>query len=268
MTLRAAAARPVQTLVAWAVRDRARHFVRDAMPRRRHRVVTVKDTGEFLTAIRSSLVDAVLVDLGGAGEEAWRVAALAREFPSIPFVALLPGRAADTPAIERCLALEFADLLFEGIDDAAAEELLDPLGFSSRFAAALREPPPALGLASGVPRDAWHCVVAHAGRPVRTEAIARALGVTREHLSRTFGAHGAPNLKRIIDLVRLIVAAELSKNPGYDIGDVARVLGFASSSHLSTTSQRVVGTRPASLARLRTIDLVDRFVHGRTRSRG
>ena len=267
MNSRGTAARPVQTLVVWAVRDRARHFVRDAMPRRRHRVVTVRDATEFLTAMRTMLVDVVLVDLGGAGEEAWRVAALAREFPSVPFVALLPGRAADTPAIERCIALEFADLLFEGIDDAAAEELLDPLGFSSRFFAALREPPPSLALLPGVPLDAWQCVVAHAGRPLRTEAIARVLGVTREHLSRTFGAKGAPNLKRVIDLVRLIAAAELAKNPGYDVGDVARILGFASSSHLSTTSLRVVGTRPASLARLRTIDLVDRFVHGRARSR-
>ena len=91
--------------------------------------------------------------------------------------------------------------------------------------------------------------------------------MTREHLSRTFSAHGAPNLKRVIDLVRLLAAAELAKNPGYDVGDVARVLEFASSSHLSTTAQRVVGTRPASLARLRSVDLIDRFAHGRTRSR-
>jgi AraC-like DNA-binding protein len=91
--------------------------------------------------------------------------------------------------------------------------------------------------------------------------------VTREHLSRTFAAAGAPNLKRVIDLVRLIAAAELAKNPGYDIRNVAAVLGFASSSHLASTAQRVVGTKPASLTRLRAIDLIDRFAHGRGRSR-
>jgi hypothetical protein len=48
---------------------------------------------------------------------------------------------------------------------------------------------------------------------------------------------------------------------------VARVLEYASSSHLSTTSQRIAGTKPASLARLRAVDLIDRFVKGRTRSR-
>ncbi|MDE3216149.1 MAG: hypothetical protein KGO03_07110, partial [Gemmatimonadota bacterium] len=86
--------------------------------------------------------------------------------------------------------------------------------------------------------------------------------------SRTFAAGGAANLKRIIDLVRLVGAAELAKNPGYDVRDVARVLGFASSSHLSSTAQRIAGTRPTSLARLRTVDLVERFNRGHQRSRG
>ncbi len=93
------------------------------------------------------------------------------------------------------------------------------------------------------------------------------MGVTREHLSRSFASRGAPNLKRVIDLVRLVAAAELAKNPGYDVRDVARVLDFASASHLSSTAQRVVGTRPASLARLRAVDLIERFSQGRGRSR-
>ena len=69
------------------------------------------------------------------------------------------------------------------------------------------------------------------------------------------------------DLVRLIAAAELAKNPGYDVSDVARILEFASPSHLTSTAQRIVGTRSASLARLRTGDLIERFRQGRGRSR-
>jgi hypothetical protein len=46
------------------------------------------------------------------------------------------------------------------------------------------------------------------------------------------------------------------------------VLNFASPSHLSATAQRIAGTKPASLARLRTVDLIDRFVRGHGRSRG
>lgn len=92
--------------------------------------------------------------------------------------------------------------------------------------------------------------------------------MSREHLSRNFSGLGSPNLKRVIDLVRMIAAAELAKNPGLDIRDIAHILGFASSSHLAVTAQRVLGTRPASLSRLRTVDLIERFVQGRTRSRG
>ena len=41
-----------------------------------------------------------------------------------------------------------------------------------------------------------------------------------------------------------------------DAADVARVLEFASPSHLTSTAQRVCGTRSASLARLRTGDII------------
>jgi len=63
----------------------------------------------------------------------------------------------------------------------------------------------------------------------------------------------------VIDLVRVLAAAELAKNSGYDIRDVAEVLGFASSSHLSSTTQRLVGAKASSLTRLRAIDLLERF---------
>ena len=58
------------------------------------------------------------------------------------------------------------------------------------------------------------------------------------------------------------------KSPGYDAAAVARVLEFASPSHLTSTAQRVCGTRSASLARLRTGDIIERFKEGRGRSRG
>ncbi|MEO6567024.1 MAG: helix-turn-helix domain-containing protein [Casimicrobiaceae bacterium] len=198
----------------------------------------------------------------------WRAAALAREFPSVPFFGLTPLRAAEAPALAQCAALDFADVLVEAVDDAVIRDLVLRHAFSTRFSAALREPPDALGLQTSLQRAAWRAIVAWTGRPVRTQLLADAVGVTREHLSRTFAAAGAPNLKRVIDLVRLISAAELAKNPGYDVRDVAAVLDFASSSHLSSTAQRVVGMKPASLARLRAVDLVDRFTRGHGRSRG
>lgn len=227
----------------------------------------VRSVDELIAAFRSTLIDAALVDVGNGGEEAWRAIALAAEFPSTPFFAILPLRLTEAPVLSRCAEHELTDVLIDGIDDSVAAAYIGPRLFSVRFEASLREPPDALALATPLQRDVWRHIVARAGRAVRTTELASALGVTREHLSRTFSADGAPNLKRVIDLVRLLAAAELAKNPGYDIRDVAHVLGFASSSHLSSCAQRLVGRRPSSLTRLRTRDLLERFAQGRGRSR-
>ena len=259
---------PPPVIVLYAARERARSLMRKAFPRRRARLVLTRTPEELDAAFRESLVDAAVVDLAGAQEETWRAAALAREYPSIPFLGLTALRAAEAPALAQCAALDFADVLVESVDDSVVRALVLRHAFSTRFSAALDEPPAQLGLDTPLQRSAWRCIVAWSGRPVRTQLLADAIGVTREHLSRTFAASGAPNLKRVIDLVRLISAAELAKNPGYDVRDVAAVLDFASSSHLSSTAQRVVGMKPASLSRLRAVDLVERFTRGHGRSRG
>lgn len=255
------------SIVAFAPREKTRTLMRAAFPRRRCRVVFARNAADFNDAFRRELIDAAIVDISTPHDDTWNVAALAREFPSAPFFGFCTLRASDGPALAHCAELEFADVLVEGIDDQCARDLVARQGFSTRFAQALKVPPEQLALGTPVQQKAWEFIVAHAGRRVRTVHLASALGVTREHLSRTFAAEGAPNLKRIIDLVRLLAAAELSKNPGYDVRDVATVLDFASSSHLSSTAQRVVGTRPASLARLRAVDLIQRFCKGHGRSR-
>jgi AraC-like DNA-binding protein len=261
-------ATPLPVVVLHTTRDRARSLMRAAFPRRRARLLLARTPAELEASFRAELVDAAIVDLAAAGDDTWRAAGLAIEFPSVPFFGLIALRAVETPALAQCVTLDFADVLVESVDDAVCRDVVLRSGFSARFASALHDPPPALALDTPLQQAAWRGIVAWAGRPVRTQLLAGALGVTREHLSRTFAADESPNLKRVIDLVRLIAAAELAKNPGYDVRDVAAVLDFASSSHLSSTAQRVVGTKPASLARLRAVDLVDRFTRGHRRSRG
>jgi len=278
------------TVLVYASRERARALVRSSFPKRKWRLIAARDAADFSSTFHNVLVDAALVDVGspqalaamtsaagdgaqsaangGAGEETWKVASMAMEFPSAPFFAISPLRATDAPAVARCAAMEFCDIIADGMDDAVARDLVGAQTFSARFYAALADPPPGLRLEGAMQLRTWRAIVSRGGRPVRTSALAKAAGVSREHLSRNFSVPGSPNLKRVIDLVRMLGAAELAKNPGLDIRDVARILGFASSSHLAVTAQRVIGTRPASLSRLRTVDLIERFVQGRTRSRG
>lgn len=260
---------PPPVILALGARERTREMLRRSFPRRRGRLSLVRTADELRDAMRSTLVDAVIVDLAQAADEQWAAAALARDFPSVPFFALAPLRPADLPGLVRaCAEFEFADYLVEGVDDAVQREVLLPATFTVRFATALRHGDERLGLRAPLQRDVWRLVISHGGRTVRTEAIAEAVNLTREHLSRRFSASGAPNLKRVIDLSRLLAASELAKNPGYDLPDIARVLGFASASHLSASCQRVIGVKSASLARLRPNDLIERFVkQGRSRSR-
>lgn len=257
----------VPCVLVFAGREKARSFARAAFPRKRARAIVVRNATEFRDAVRRDLVDAAVVDLASTGNDTWTVAALAPDYPSVPFFGLLPFRTTDGESTARAASLGFADVLCEQVDEACARDLIAPLTYTARFARALAEPPAALGLDTETQRRTWSAIVQQAGRPVTTSALASGIGVTREHLSRNFARGNGANLKRVIDLVRLISAAELSKNPGYDVRDVAAVLGFASSSHLAVTTQRIASTRPASLSGLRAVDLVERFVQGRTRSR-
>jgi AraC-like DNA-binding protein len=257
----------IPLVVAHAKRERARTLLRAAFPRRKGRLVLARHHDEVVHALRTSLVDAVIVDLGAAQEESWKVSALAEDHPTTAFFGITPLRVGDGAALADCVHRGFAGVIVEGVDDAVARDLVIHAAFSTRFARALAEPPAILAMRSPIQRHVWALLVAHAGRAVRTDMLARELALTREHLSRSFAANGSPNLKRVIDLVRVIAAAELAKNPGLDLRDVSAVLGFASPSHLATTSQRIAGTKPVSLTRLRTVDIVERFVRGNGRSR-
>ncbi len=245
-------------LLTFLRRERARALVRAAFPRRRAHLVSARTAAEVEAQLLSDLVDAVIID-AGAGEDVPKLLARAEEFASIPFVLVTTLLPSDAPLLARAADAGVCDILIEGIDDSVARDLIVGRAFSTRFWRALAVPPPSLHLETPLQLAVWQSVVRRAGRPVRTEQLARELGVSREHLSRSFAVGQAPTLKKVIDLVRVLAAAELSKNAGYDVRDVAQVLGFASSSHLSSTTQRLVGAKASSLSRLRAMDLLQRF---------
>ncbi|MEQ1691878.1 MAG: helix-turn-helix domain-containing protein [Gemmatimonas sp.] len=254
----AESASTVLCLVALLKRERTRALIRSAFPRRRAHVLMLKSPAELDEQLTKQLVDAVLVD-AGAGEDAARMVARADDFQSVPFVLLTSLLPADAPLVARAAEHGVTDVLIDGVDDAVARDIVLRHAFSTRFERALNDPPAILHLDTALQLAVWRSVIRRAGRPVRTDQLARELGVSREHLSRSFAVGEAPTLKRVIDLVRVLAAAELAKNAGYDVRDVAQVLGFASSSHLSSTTQRLVGARASSLTRLRAVDLLERF---------
>lgn len=238
----------------FAPRERFRGLVRGALTRRQWRLTTTRRPDRFTSVLRAELVDVALIDLGASG--ASDIAALARDLPMIPFIGYAPFGVNDAGTIAAAAELGFAEVLAESIDDTMLGPVASELAFSSRFRAVLREPPPILGLGGELQTHAWQVIVSFAGRAVSTQEVAERCAVSREHLSRTFAANNAPTLKEAIDLVRLLAAAQLAKCPAYDLGDVSRLLGFASASQLTRMARRVLGRGASSLARLRGEDLL------------
>jgi AraC-like DNA-binding protein len=210
-------------------------------------------------------VDAVVVS--GPVHVLEGIGPLMARYPGVPWFVVGPFRPGDGGLLARHRARGVQGILVDGVDDPVCAELIARRGASRVRWQALQGAPRMLRLTEPLQRSAWAHVLMHVDQRLATADIARALRVTREHLSREFGAGGAPNLKRVIDLVRVVCAADLLRNPGYDVGTVARVLRFSSPSHLGACSQRIAGVSPTDLATLEPMDVLGRFVRGRTRSR-
>ena len=223
---------------------------------------TLKRVEGFL---RSELVEAIVVDVrGGRVAEA---ATLVERFPRIPVFGCSRFRPDDGRLLTRCGDAGFADVLVLGVDDPVMGELVAGTRVTETLARMLAGVPAQLRLTETVQLRAWETVLRGAHQPLRTDDVAAALAVSREHLSREFAAGGAPNLKRVIDLVRLALAAYLLGNPGYTVGVVAAILGYSSASHLSGAAARVAGVRSRNLGRLGPLGVAREFRGSRTRSR-
>lgn len=242
-----------------------RAAVRRGFPHRSARVRRCADLHRARRCLAEELVDAVVVDVRAAAPP--DVAALAREFPTIPMWAYSAFRPDDGALLAACLGSGLRGVLVEGVDDAVAGELIAHRTASRVRLLALGDAARALRLLEPIQRAAFREVFARVGGRPTTAEIARALDRTREHLSREFAAGGAPNLKRLIDLAHVVCAADLLANPGYNVGTVARILGFGSASHFAAATRRVAGVVPGALARLGPQGTFQRFLRGRTRSR-
>jgi len=211
------------------------------------------------------LVDGVIVDV--RHPSFGPALALIPQYPGIPFFALSAFRPDDAALIARTRVAGVAGVLVEGVDDAAIGELIVLGSATRRRRMALADAPRLLRLTEPIQLKAWDEVLARVGTRTTTADVARAVRRTREHLSREFGAGGAPNLKRVIDLVRIAWAADLLANPGYTARTVSSLLRFASPSHLADCAVRVAGVRPPGLPALGPGGVLGRFARGRTRSR-
>ncbi len=239
--------------------------LRRSMPARGPGVIACRSLAGLRRVLETRLTDAVVLAPTPAALP--DVAALRAGLPGIPVIAYAPFRPDDGELLLACREHGIAAVAVAGVDDPVVGDIVARCSLTAARTGALADGPRMLRLTEKIQRDTWDVLVRDVERPVRTGTLARRLAVSREHLSRQFGAGGAPNLKRVIDLTRIACAAQLLQNPLYRPGHVVRLLGFASSSHLAGTVRRITGGPPSALGDLGPRGVLSAFARGNTRSR-
>jgi AraC-like DNA-binding protein len=238
--------------------------LRRSLPKGGPKVVSCRSPAALQRLLETKLIEAIVLT-----PQPPLMAELVRwrgRVPLAPLVAYAPFRPDDGELLLTCRRAVSA-VAVEGVDDPVVGELVLRASFTAGRRQALAEAPRILRLTEPIQRSAWNLLVSDVERPMRTGVLAGKLHISREHLSRQFGAGGAPNLKRVIDLTRIACAAQLLGSPGYNIGAVVRVLNFASARHLATTSRRIANVLPEELGVVGPGGVLAGFVRGNTRSR-
>jgi AraC-like DNA-binding protein len=254
-------------VVAALLDDRAALVsLRRALPRGGPRLVACRTPQALERHLEQRLTDAIVLHPARLGDNG--TASLTARFPGIPILAFGAFRPDDARLLIHALDVGAAAIAVADVDDAILGELLARISLTARRRDAMADAVRVLRLDDAMQRQAWERLVTDVDRPLRTAELAERLGVSREHLSRQFGAGGAPNLKRVIDLTRVATASQLLQNPGYSPRTAAQLLGFSSAAHLNSTALRIAGVGCGGLARLGPHGVLAHFVRGKMRSRG
>ncbi len=253
------------TIVALLESRAALLALRRTLPKAGPGVVACRSPAALRRVLERRLVDAIVLCPSTALLP--ELEGMRRELPGIPVVAYAPFRPDDGELLLACRRHAVASVAVEGVDDPIVGDVVMRSSITAERRRALADAPRMLRLTEPLQQAAWSVLVGEVERPIRTTTLAKLLKVSREHLSRQFGAGGAPNLKRVIDLTRVACAAQLLANPGFTIPTVVRVLHFASSSHLSSTARRIAKVSTRGLGALGPSGVLQAFVKGNTRSR-
>jgi len=240
--------------------------LRRSLPSGSSPVVACRSASGLTRVISGRLLEVIV--LGSGAARRLDLLSLRARYPGIPVVAYGILRSEDSELLVGWHRLPVAAVLVEGVDDSVAGDLVMRHSVSARRRAALGDAPRLLRLTEPLQRATWDRLIRGGGRPPRTARLAREMGVSREHLSRQFGAGGAPNLKRVADLLSVLAALSLLANPGYRVRQVARLLRFSTPSHLRAMVRRITNLDLPEAQKLGEREVLGRFLRSGARSRG
>ena len=210
---------------------------------------------DVIRDLKERAVSAVLISVTCCGDrEAARMAAVVREFPRIPAVALLTQVGTETPqavlALGRCGVRRLVDVRQpSGWRELRAVLVADRADDVQRLA---------LGVLAtdlvGVPDDCWRffeSIFQATPRISTIRALSRHLGVLPSTLMSRFFRAKLPPPKRYLAMARLTRAAQLFENPGLSVANVAN--------HLDYSSPQSFGRHVRTLLHLTAVQFRERY---------
>ena len=187
---------------------------------------------EILSDLRQQKASLVLISVTRYGSQnSSRVAAMVREFPRVPTVALLTETQSSTPHVTLALGQLGIRTLVDARMPAGWQTLRNILatqGSGDLQRSALNQI--SLDL-PGISEDCWHFIelLFEPSPKVSTvRQLARHLNILPSTLMSRFFRAKLPAPKRYLSLARLIRAARLFENPGLSVARVANHLDYSS----------------------------------------
>jgi AraC-like DNA-binding protein len=187
---------------------------------------------EILSDLRQQKTNLVLISVTRYGSQnSSRVAAMVREFPRVPTVALLTETRSSTPHATLALGQLGIRTLVDARMPAGWQTLRNILatqGSSDLQRSALNQ----INLdLPGVSEDCWRFIELLFESPPKVSTVrqlARHLNILPSTLMSRFFRARLPAPKRYLSLARLIRAARLFENPGLSVARVANHLDYSS----------------------------------------
>jgi AraC-like DNA-binding protein len=234
---------PVSTILTPGERQRV-----DAAAEGLYAALHRESFDEVLADLRERRAGAVLISVASYGlQSSARMAAMVREFPRVPAMALLTETQYSTPQNALALGQLGVRILIDARNPSGWQVLSDIL--TAERSSDLQRT--ALGQLSndlsGASVDCWRffeLLFSHTPQIHTVRQLSRQLNILPSTLmSRFFRAH-LPPPKKYLSLARLIRAAKLFENPGLSVASVANYLDYSSPQSFGRHVRTVMGISP------------------------
>ena len=205
---------------------------------------------EVLEDLRERKSGAVLISIARYGvQSSARMAAMVREFPRIPAMALLTETHQSTPQNLLSLGQLGVRILIDARQPSGWQTLREILA-AERSSDLQRT---ALGQLSsdlaGAPPDCWRffeLLFSHSPQIHTIRQLSKHLNILPSTLMSRFFRAKLPPPKRYLSLARLIRAAKLFENPGLSVASVANYLDYSSPQSFGRHVRTIIGVSPVA----------------------